>query len=65
MLDDLADHIHRARVDAPMFPAGTGFQSEMFSCAGLVLFWFESHFVENLPPCILNPCLAPHFALIL
>src|SRR5258708_13211795 len=24
MLDDLADHIHRARVDAPMFPAGTG-----------------------------------------
>jgi hypothetical protein len=29
------------------------------------LFWFESHFVENLPPRILNPCLAPHFALIL
>jgi hypothetical protein len=29
------------------------------------LFWFESHFVESLSFGIFNPCLAPHFALIL
>ena len=28
-------------------------------------FWFECHFVESLFLHIFNPCLAPHFALIL